>query len=301
MLETKSKFLPVYFAVLAAALYAVNIPLSKLMLVHVQPTMLAALLYLGAGAGLLLCRSVSRGKTVEAPLSRQDLPYTAAMVLLDIAAPVLLMFGLQRIDAANASLLNNFEIAATSLIAVFLLGEKLSPRLCAAIVLVTAASIILGFDGSEQIHFNTGSLFVLGACLCWGLENNCTRKLSAKSSVQITMIKGCFSGLGSLILALLAGERFPDVGWIAAAAVLGFVSYGLSINFYIKAQRELGAAKTSVWYSIAPFIGVVYSILFGEKPGLPFYAGLIFMAAAAMHMAVDTGVPVLTKGEKVHR
>ena len=273
-------------AILAAALYAINLPLSKLLLHHISPTMMAALLYLGAGLGLQL---LTLGKKAENPLTRRELPYTISMIALDIAAPILLMFGLKYTGSANASLLNNFEIVATSLIALLVFREVLSRRLWAAIILVTLASILLSFEGEGAFQFNRGSLLVLGACICWGFENNCTRMLSSKSSVQITTIKGIFSGLGSLMIALCVGESLPGIAWIAASLGLGFVAYGLSINFYIRAQKELGAAKTSAYYAVAPFIGVALSMLIlGERPALSFYLGLAVMAAATWLMVKDT-------------
>lgn len=285
----KTKNLATFFAVLAALLYALNIPLSKLLLACVQPTMMAALLYLGAGTGLFIYDKVTGGKEKGEPLTKAELPYTLSMILLDIAAPILLMLGLRSTNSANASLLNNFEIVATSLIAFFVFREVISRRLCAAILLVTVASVILSFEGSGSFTFHTGSLLVLGAACCWGLENNCTRMLSNKSSVQITTIKGVFSGLGSLIVALLSGERMPEIQWILAVMVLGFVAYGLSINFYIKAQKDLGAAKTSAYYSLAPFLGVIFGFIFlGERPAIQFYAGLAVMAAATVLMIKDS-------------
>ena len=275
-------------AILAAALYAINIPLSKLLLSCVDPTMMAALLYLGAGVGLFLMSRLQGGDRGE-PLTQAELPYTLGMILLDIAAPILLMLGLERCGSANASLLNNFEIVATSLIALFVFREKLSRFLGIAIALVTVASVILGFEGEGTFAFNSGSLLVLGAACCWGLENNCTRMLSNKSSVQITTLKGVFSGLGSLLVALILGEKFPALIWIGCALVLGFVSYGLSINFYIQAQKDLGAAKTSAYYSVAPFLGVFFGMAFlGERPGMQFYIGLGIMILATVLLVKDT-------------
>ena len=283
----KIKNIATFFAVLAAALYAINIPLSKVLLQFVQPTMMAAFLYLGAGIGLFLY-----GKITKEPgekLTKAELPYIIGMIVLDIAAPILLMIGLKQTNSTNASLLNNFEIVATSIIAFLIFREKLSGQLTAAIILVTAASIALSFEGEGSFQFNIGSLMVLGAACCWGLENNCTRMLSNKSSVQITTIKGIFSGLGSLIVALLAGEEIPNLLWMGAVLLLGFVAYGLSINFYIKAQKDLGAAKTSAYYSIAPFLGVVFGVLLlREQPGVQFYVGLVIMIAATVLMVKDT-------------
>ena len=285
----KTKHAATAFAILAAALYAINIPLSKILLKQVEPTMMAAFLYLGAGLGLFLYGLVSHEKEKGDLLTRAELPYTIGMIVLDIAAPILLMLGLTRTNSANASLLNNFEIVATSMIAFFVFREALSKRLTLAIVLVTAASIALSFEGEGSFQFNIGSLLVLGASCCWGLENNCTRMLSSKSSVQLTTIKGTFSGLGSLVIALVIGEKIPEILWIGAVLLLGFVAYGLSINFYIKAQKDLGAAKTSAYYSIAPFLGVVFGILLlNEHPGIQFYVGLVIMIIATVLMVKDT-------------
>lgn len=282
-----TKNVATFFAILAAALYAINIPLSKLLLGIVPPTMMAAFLYLGAGIGLFLYGKATKEQGEK--LTKAELPYTIGMIVLDIAAPILLMLGLKSTNSANASLLNNFEIVATSLIAFLVFREKLSKRLTAAILLVTAASIALSFEGEGSFQFSMGSLLVLAAACCWGLENNCTRMISNKSSVQITTIKGIFSGLGSLIIALAVGEQIPSPVWIATVLLLGFVAYGLSINFYIKSQKDLGAAKTSAYYSIAPFLGVLFGILLlRERPGMQFHIGLAIMIAATALMIKDT-------------
>jgi drug/metabolite transporter (DMT)-like permease len=280
-----------FLAILAAALYALSTPVSKLLLRQISPTMLAALLYLGAGIGLF-CVGIVQKKTGKAqreqPLTRAELPYTVGMVVLDIAAPILLMVGLTMTSAANASLLSNFEIVATSLIALFIFREAISKRLWAAITLVTLASILLSVEDMSSFHFSFGSVFVLLACVCWGFENNCTRKLSSKNPLQIVVIKGFFSGFGSLVIALICREHLPHIAYIAMALLLGFVAYGLSIFFYIYAQRELGAAKTSTYYAVAPFIGVALSLLlFREMPNLSFALSLAIMLAGTYLAATD--------------
>ncbi len=288
----KEKNIATIYAVLAAALYAINVPLSKLLLNHVEPTMMASFLYLGAGLGLFLYGLVQKwiGKSErKEPLTKKELPYTVAMVVLDIAAPILLMLGISKTNSANVSLLNNFEIVATSVIALIIFKEVISKKLWLAIALVTIASAVLSFEGAGAFAFNRGSLFVLGACLCWGFENNCTKMISNKSSVEIVVIKGTFSGLGSLIVALVLGENFPALKWLICVLVLGFVAYGLSIHFYIMAQKDLGAAKTSAYYSIAPFLGVAFSmLLLQERPGVQFYAALLIMIASTYFMVKDT-------------
>lgn len=274
---------PILFAILAAVLYALNSPLSKVLLQNVPPTMMAAFLYLGAGVGLSLVglvRKQSGRAEKELPLTRAELPYTLGMILLDVAAPILLMYGLTLTTAENASLLNNFEIVATSLIALCIFREKISGRLWRAIFLVTLSSLILSFQDMRSLSFSAGSLFVLGACICWGFENNCTRMLSGKNPLEIVVIKGFCSGIVSLLIALVLGETVPRWNYILAALAVGFVAYGLSIFFYIYAQRYLGAAKTSTYYSIAPFVGVVLSLLiFRELPGINFWIALVLMAA----------------------
>lgn len=269
---------PVFYAVLAAALYAVNAPVSKLLLRQIPSTMMAGLLYLGAGIGMYCVEKLGRKKE-ELPLTRKELPYTIAMVVLDIAAPIFLMIGLTRCSAANASLLNNFEIVTTSLIALFVFREAISKRLWLAIALVTASSILLSFEDMSALAFSWGSLFVLLACVCWGFENNCTRMLSSKDPAQIVIIKGFGSGLGSLVISFVTGERYFQLGYVALAMLLGFVAYGLSIYFYIYAQRDLGAAKTSTYYAVSPFIGAGLSlVIFRELPSAVFLIALAVMA-----------------------
>jgi len=292
------------YAVLAGALYAANAPCSKILLSGIAPTMMAAFLYLGAGLGMLLLMGAGEAKGTgrEEKLSKEDLPYTVAMVLLDILAPVCLMTGLKTTEAANVSLLNNFEIVATGLIACFLFGEKISKRLGTAIVLVTLASMILSFTGPGSLSFSPGSLFVLLACVFWGFENNCTRKLSGKDPQEIVLIKGIFSGGGSFLIALLRGEAVPGAGAILLSLLLGFVAYGLSIFFYIRAQRSLGAAKTSAYYAVSPFIGATASlIIFRQVPGTVFLCACAVMAAGTYLASTDgkneAGFPQTGKNE----
>ncbi len=279
------------FAFLAAALYALNMPFSRLLLGSVEPLYMAAFLYLGAGFGMLALwyfRTEPKDRNF-APIGKDETPYILGMVLLDIIAPALLMFGLRSTLAANASLLNNFEIVATSLIALVLFKEAISRKLWIGILLVTLASVLLSLEDFSAFRFSSGSLLILAASAAWGLENNFTRKLSNRTSSDIVIIKGIGSGFGSLILALLTREAFPQVGFIFLTMLLGFVAYGLSINFYVKAQKQLGAAKTSAYYAIAPFLGVIFSFLiFRVLPVPTFWVGLILMAAATWFLITDT-------------
>lgn len=281
---------PILYAFLAAVLYAVNTPLSKLLLTRVPSTLMAAFLYLGAGLGVGTMYLFHRKKEEPSErIGKKDLPYVLGMIVLDILAPIFLMLGIKYGSAANASLLGNFEIVATTLIALLIFKEAVSRRLWLAIILITASSIILSFEGSGSFRFSVGSLFVLLATSCWGLENNCTRSISDKSAYEIVLLKGVFSGGGSFLIAMILGERLPEVKYIALAMLLGFVAYGLSIFLYVKAQYFLGVAKTSAYYAAAPFVGsFLCFLLLGEKLNGAYFLGLFIMIAGTAFVVTDT-------------
>lgn len=278
------------YAVAAAMFYALNVPCSKLLLDKIAPTLMAAFLYLGAGIGVGLMYLFHHKKELpEERLEKKDISYTVGMVLLDIIAPILLMIGIKLGTSANASLLGNFEIVATTMIALLIFKEKVSKKLWAAIGLITLSSIILSFGGQESFTFSIGSLLVLGATICWGLENNCTRAISEKSTYEIVTIKGFGSGIGALIVAMILGESLPQIQYILPAVLLGFVAYGLSIFTYIKAQKVLGAAKTSAYYAIAPFIGAFLSfVLLQEILTVSYLIALLIMVVGTIFVIADT-------------
>ena len=185
-------------------------------------------------------------------------------------------------------MLNNFEIVATAIIALLVFGEAISTRLWLGIAFVTSSCMLLSFEDIGSLQFNSGSLFVLLASICWGIENNCTRKLSSKDPLQIVMVKGIFSGAGSLIIGLIIGERVTHLWTIPVVLLLGFIAYGLSIYYYVYAQRFIGAARTSAYYAVAPFIGVFLSlIIFREVPGVLFIAALFLMIVGAWLSSQD--------------
>lgn len=272
------------YALLAALLYALSSPISKLLLEFVGPTLMAACLYLGAGFGLLLVKKTK--KTKEEKLEKKDMPYVVGMVVLDIIAPILLMMGLTITSSSNAALLNNFEIVATTVIAYFIFKEKISKNLLIGIILVLISSIILTFDISS-LSFNLGSVLVLLAAIAWGFENNCTKMISNKNPIDIVIIKGIFSGLGSLIISIIINE-FTLNYYLIFALILGFFSYGLSITTYIYAQRHLGASKTSAFYAVNPFIGSILSlIIFKDMPNFNFVIALVIMMIATIFIVKE--------------
>lgn len=281
----------ILLAITAAALYAINSPFSKLLLDYMPSTLMAGFLYIGAGLGMgviALIRRLRKTERTEERIARADLPYTVAMIVLDIAAPIFLLLGLSGTTAANASLLNNFEIVATAIIALAVFKEKISPRLWGGILFVTASCALLSFEDISSLKFSMGSLFILLACICWGVENNCTRKLSSKDPLEIVLLKGIFSGLGSVIIGLCIGERVTVLWSVFAVLCVGFVAYGLSIFFYVYAQRSLGAARTSAYYAIAPFIGTLLSlVIFKDIPPHTYFAALALMAVGAWLCSSD--------------
>ncbi len=278
------------YAIAAAAFYALNVPCSKMLLTHISPVFMAGLLYIGAGLGIgILYLFHIKHESQSERLCKKDFPYTLGMVLLDIVAPILLMFGVKFGTSSNASLLGNFEIVATTLIALFIFREKVSKRLWIAILFITISSFILSFENVDEFNFSIGSIFVLGATICWGLENNCTRKISDKSTYQIVTIKGLCSGISSIVVSLTTGEMNFAAKYIPLALLLGFVAYGLSIFTYIRAQKYLGAAKTSAFYTFAPFIGVLFSVvLLNEKITLQYIVALLVMIVGTIFVVYDT-------------
>lgn len=281
----------ILLAILAAALYAVNSPFSKLLLDYISPTLMAGFLYIGAGVGMLAVaavRGISGKNRSEAVLTKKELPYTIAMIVLDIAAPIFLLAGLNLTTAANASLLNNFEIVATAVIALCVFRESVSKRLWAGIIFITLSCAVLSFEDVSSLRFSSGSLLVLLAAVCWGIENNCTRKLSSKDPLQIVLLKGVFSGTGSVIIGLCIGERITHVWSVFAVMAVGLVAYGMSIFVYVYAQRLLGAARTSAYYAVAPFIGTALSlIVFRTVPPYTYFIALALMIVGAWLAAKD--------------
>ena len=178
---------------------------------------------------------------------------------------------------------------ATTVVALFIFHEAVSKRLWAAIGFISLSSVILSFEGIESLNFSYGSLFVLTAAVCWGFENNCTRNIASKSTYEIVILKGIFSGLGSFSIAMLKRERIPGVNYIAAALLLGFIAYGLSIFLYIRAQNIIGAAKTSAYYAAAPFVGVFFSFVFlRESLSGTYLAALAIMLIGTAFVVADT-------------
>jgi drug/metabolite transporter (DMT)-like permease len=253
----------------SAVLFGASTPLAKLLLGAVDPWLLAGLLYLGAGAGLAAVHFMRRAlalPALEAPLRRADLPWLAAVVLFGgVCGPVLLMFGLARTPAAEASLLLNLEGLATMGIAWVAFRENVDRRLLLGAAAILAGASILSWKG-QSFTPGAGAILIAGACLAWGIDNNLTRKLSSADPVQIAMIKGLVAGTVNLVLAMMHGAKPVNVDFVLAAGILGFFGYGVSLALFVASLRHLGTARTGAYFSLAPFVGVVLAVVLLAEP-----------------------------------
>ena len=269
-------------ALLSAALFGASTPLAKLLLADVDPWMMAALLYLGAGVGLLGLLSIQRARAraaTQPPLRLSDVPVLLLVIATGgVLGPLLLMSGLARIDAAPASLLLNLESLATLAIAWVVFRENVDGRLFAGALAILSGAVMLSWDGAG-FGFDLGALLVAAACLAWAIDNNLTRKLSASDPVQIAFIKGLVAGATNLALAFGRGAELPTINAVLAIGAVGFLGYGISLVLFIVALRHLGTARTGAYFALAPFMGAVVAIpLLGEPLTLTLIAAAILMA-----------------------
>lgn len=255
-------------ALASAILFGLSAPLSKALIGSVDPWLLAGILYLGAGGGLavvhLVRSAIGLGES-EARLRGSDLPWLAGVVVFGgLLGPLLLMFGLSLTAASTGSLLLNLEGIATMAIAWLVFKENVDRQLLSGALAMVLGAVVLSWTGSG-LSMDAGGLLIAGACLCWGIDNNLTRKLSAADPVQIAMIKGLVAGTTNMALAFSLGAALPAISVITAGAFVGFLGVGLSLVLFMLALRHLGTARTGAYFSLAPFIGALASIaMFGE-------------------------------------
>lgn len=269
-------------ALLSAALFGFSTPAAKVLLGSVDPAMLAGLLYCGVGLGVAILRRIAEPfsglRTAETPLGRSDMPWLGgAIVAGGIVAPVLLMFGLARTDAAAASLLLTFEGAATALLAWLVFDESFNRRVAAGMACLLAGAAVLSWTGQPSFSGIIGPLGIVAACCAWALDSNLTRKVSLADPLQIVELKGLIAGPVNLALGLWMGGSLPPLAPLLIAGLVGFLSYGLSLVLFVYALRHLGSARTGAYFSTAPFFGAVASILVLGEPvtGQLLAAGLL--------------------------
>jgi drug/metabolite transporter (DMT)-like permease len=257
---------PLLSILLSASLFGLSPPLAKLLVEDISPVALAGLLYLGSFAGLTIYRVVRRASrfTVKkaAPLETKDIPWLFGAILSGgILGPICLMMGLRFISGFSASLLLNLEGLATALIAVLIFKENTGKRFWLALTCMTLAGVILSWNPELGRFTLKGPLLVTAAMVCWGLDNNLTCNISDKDPIQITQIKGFFAGGTCLFLAVLLKMTIPLEMSLLLALLLGSFSYGLSLVLFIKALKGLGSSRTGAFFSLAPFVGAVFSVI----------------------------------------
>jgi drug/metabolite transporter (DMT)-like permease len=278
-------------ALAAAALFGISTPLAKLLLGAVAPGMLAGLLYAGSGAGLLLWllwQRASASTSREAPLVKRDVPWLAGAVLFGgVAGPLLLMFGLTHTAASSASLLLNLESVLTAVLAWVVFRENVDHRVLLGMLAIVAGGVLLSVQHMGLSGFSVGALAIVGACLCWAIDNNLTRPISGSDPVQIAGVKGAVAGCINIAIALAAGQHFPAPLQLLGAGVLGLAGYGVSLVLFVLALRSLGTARTSAYFSTAPFLGACLALLlFDEHPGIAFWAaGGLMLLGVWLHVS----------------
>ncbi|MFS2099652.1 DMT family transporter [Variovorax sp. Varisp85] len=274
----------------AAALFGAGTPFAKLLLAHASPWLLAGVLYLGSGIGLLIWRLASRAPAVR--LQRAEAGWLAgAMIAGGMLGPLLLMTGLAGMAAADASLLLNAEGVLTALIAWFAFKENFDRRIAWGMVAIVAGAMVLSWPSEARAGALWPSLAVLGACLAWALDNNLTRKVSVTDASFIAMTKGLVAGATNLALAVATGASWPSAVVLASAGVLGLLSYGTSLVLFVIALRHLGTARTGAYFSVAPFFGAVVAIgLLGEPFTLQLaLAGVLMAIGVWLHLTESHG------------
>ncbi len=284
-------------ALAAAALFGLSAPFAKVLLTGASPQLLAGLLYLGSGTGLGLFWLTRRRGQRGAKLSAQDVPsFSAAIFFGGILGPLLLMLGLARTPASGASLLLNLEAVFTATLAWFVFRENFDRRIAIGMLLIVAGGAVLAWEGRVSWGGLLGPLAVAGACLCWGIDNNFTQRVSAVDPVQIAMIKGMVAGTVNTVLAIVLGAKWPEPSRVSLAMLLGFLSYGVSLVLFVSALRQLGTARTGAYFSVAPFVGAAISlVLLREQPTV-----LLMLAGALMASGVWLHVTERHEHEHVH-
>ena len=322
-------------ALLAAALFGASTPLAKLLAGQLAPAMLAGLLYAGSGIGLsiwLLTRFLRRaaqarrdraqGHPVQPALQqgtglgRTDVGWLAAAILAGgVAGPLLLMTGLRSMPASSAALLLNLEGVLTALLAWFVFHENFDRRILLGMAAIVGAGLLLSWPGAAVVSaapglgsvLAPGALAIAGACLCWALDNNLTRKIAASDAVQIAAWKGVVAGSVNLTLAAMLDAPWPPMSSVLAAGLLGFCGYGVSLVLFVVALRHLGSARTGAYFSAAPFVGAALAIgLLHEATDVRFWLAAALMGLGLwLHLSERHGhrhehEPLLHAHEHVH-
>jgi len=290
-------------ALAAALLFGASTPLAKLLLGNMPPLLLAGLLYLGSGLGLSVVLAVRRlrsapGQTHDGAMRipRRELPWLlGAIVFGGVLGPALLMLGLTQTSGASASLLLNVEGVLTALLAWLVFKENADRHIVLGMAAIVAGGALLSWEPGAAT-FSTGAMFIVGACLCWAIDNNLTRKVSTNDAMLVACLKGLLAGACNTALALASGASLPALASVGASVVVGFFGYGLSLTLFVVGLRTLGTARTGAYFSVAPLFGVIISLaIWPDVPGEMFW-----LAAALMALGVWLHVRERHEHEHTH-
>jgi drug/metabolite transporter (DMT)-like permease len=278
-------------ALTAALLFGISTPLAKSLLGEVPPLVLAALLYLGSGAGLACYRGMrfaagSRERW-RMPAADQWPWLIAAIALGGIAAPIAMLYGLRASSASSASLLLNLEAVFTALLAWFLFRENFDRRVALGMLAIVAGGVVLVVQPAARPGLSSGSLFICAACLFWAIDNNLTRRVSDADATLVASLKGVIAGCANLALAFSQGQSLPTPVLCALAGLVGLLGYGVSLVLFVRALRELGTARTSAYFSVAPFFGALCGVVLlgdGLTPQL-LVASLLMALGVWLHLS----------------
>ncbi len=276
------------FAIASAIFFSFNVPISKILLDFVSPYWLASLLYFGAGLGTLLYYQITKKKTTtHGKVSNQTFWY-GLMIILDIFAPIFFLIGVKETNGSLVGLLSNAELIFTLMIALLFFREKLSRFSWIASILIVFGLIIANYQGMS-IQFEIGSLWIILGTLFWGLENNASKKLSFGNPLFVVIFKGIGTGIGTLIIAFILNEVAPTFLYLMFSFVAGFLIYGLSLIFYVNAQRSQGAAKVQLIQSFAPILGGILSwVFFQETLSITTVFGYFMVVIALILLGIDS-------------
>jgi drug/metabolite transporter (DMT)-like permease len=271
---------PTFAALGAAVFFGASTPFAKQLVGQISPLLLAGLLYAGSGIGLILIRLIKDRHWHPSGLVTGDWFWLLGAISFGgVLGPVLLMFGLQQTSAASASLLLNLEAVLTALLAWIVFKESTSNRIVLGMFSIVIGGILLSWPHSETSQQSIfGSVAIAGACLCWAIDNNLTRKVSAGDPLFIAGSKGLVSGAINMSLAFFLVMTLPDWLTVSYALIVGFIGYGVSLVLFVLALRGLGTARTGAYFSTAPFVGAAIAILFfHETTSVLFWSASLFM------------------------
>jgi drug/metabolite transporter (DMT)-like permease len=283
---TQNRRIGFWLAILSAIFFSINVPITKWLTAFISPYWLASLLYFGAGIGTLLYQKFNHHKKENLHVKNQTI-WFGLMILLDIFAPIFFLIGVKETSGGMVGLLSNLELLFTFMIALLLFNERLRYRAWIALVMIVLGVIIANANG-VQLSFQFGQLWIVIATLLWGLENNVSKKLSVGNPLNVVILKGLGTGIGTLVISLLLQEPLPNIGYLFVALMGGFVVYGGSLIFYVNAQRNLEAALVQMVQSFAPlFGGIIAFFMFQETIVFNTIIGYLFVIMALVIIGVD--------------